>query len=376
MLKSINRRKPANGTSQQQTTPVENSSVASRIQATGEIGIEEEVDRLKRDKNILMQELVRLRQDQQSTDHQLQTVGQRVHVMEQHQQQMMSFLAKAMHTPTFLAQLVHQQNDSSRQISGGNKKRKLPNENEDKLAPNYGITPPDGQIIKFQPLMNEAAKAVLRQILIMNKSGRLESKLSDPSGLLIDNVHPPPDILDHVSSAGRMSGVSLPEAVSNSAVLTQIQSTPILSHENAQSTSFPKTHNGLPHFIPEQVNPEKNIHQHDGSLRGAESSKAMHSEPIPGFVDGPLSVVSDELLADDDDVDLLLDDIYKLPGINDTFWEQFLSNSPVSGDSDEIKGDNLVYGIDMDQETDWDNTKNLNNLTEQLALVASASKSG
>ncbi|KAI3457861.1 hypothetical protein Pfo_014524 [Paulownia fortunei] len=365
LLKSINRRKPSHAQGQQQPVQVQNSSVGSCIEV-GKFGIEEEVESLKRDKNVLMQELVRLRQQQQSTDNQLQTVGQRVHVMEQRQQQMMSFLAKAMQSPGFVAQLVHQQNDSNRQIS-------------ENLARKYSITSPDGQIVKYQPLMNEAAKAMLRQILKMNTSGRLESKLSNTNGFLIDNVHPPSNVLDSGSS-NKMSGVTLSEVSPNMAALTKIQSSSGLAHGKAQNTLFPEVNTGLPDFVPAQeITPEKNINLHEGPFKGAESTDLGCGDTVPGFVDAHTLVASDELFADYD-VDILLDDIHKLPGINDVFWEQFLSDSPLTGDTDEINTVNLGDGTDKDQqveqEVEWDKLKNLNNLTEQMGLLASASKTG
>ncbi|KAI5445738.1 hypothetical protein KIW84_013825 [Lathyrus oleraceus] len=61
----------------------------------------------------------RILQRQQTTDNQLQNVGQRGQVMEQHQQQMMSFLAKAMHSPGFTAQFSQQQTESNRHVTGG-----------------------------------------------------------------------------------------------------------------------------------------------------------------------------------------------------------------------------------------------------------------
>lgn len=62
MLRSIRRRKPAVHTQQQQGSCVE----------VGKLGLEGEIERLKRDKNVLMLELVRLRQQQQSTERELQ----------------------------------------------------------------------------------------------------------------------------------------------------------------------------------------------------------------------------------------------------------------------------------------------------------------
>ncbi|PQM34160.1 heat stress transcription factor A-1b [Prunus yedoensis var. nudiflora] len=124
LLKTVSRRKPAHANSHQQAPPQVQSSQVGACVEVGNLGLEEEVERLKNDKNNLMQELVRLRQKQQATDNQLHNVGQRVQGMEQRQQQMMSFLAKAMHSPGFLSQLVQHQNENNRRITGSNKKRR------------------------------------------------------------------------------------------------------------------------------------------------------------------------------------------------------------------------------------------------------------
>ncbi|KAH6813767.1 heat shock factor 3 [Perilla frutescens var. frutescens] len=389
LLKSINRRKASHAQGQQQNVPVQNPSVPSCIEV-GKFGIEEEVERLKRDKNLLMQELVRLRQQQQSTDTQLQTVGQRVHVMEQRQQQMMSFLAKAMQSPGFVSQLVHQQNDSGRQISGANKKRRLPNQDEDSLTHKFSITSPDGQIVKYQPLMNEAAKAMLRQILNMDTSSRPESKLSNPNGLLIDNTHSPSDLLDSSSSSNRISGVTLSEVLPNTSALSEVQSSSGLTHAMAHSTLFSESSSGLPDFIPTQgISPEKSIKLPDGSFKGEEPLDFSTGDILPRFVDAPIPAPSDEPL-EDYDVDILLDDIHKLPGINDdihklpgindVFWEQFLPESPLVENTDEINSVDVGHEISKDQlielECEWDRLRNMNNLTEQMGLLASSAKSG
>ncbi|KAL8049245.1 hypothetical protein ABFX02_06G009200 [Erythranthe guttata] len=302
-----------------------------------------------------MQELVRLRQQQQSTDNQLQTVGQRVHVMEQRQQQMMSFLAKAMQSPGFMSQLVHQQNDSNRQISGGNKKRRLPNQDEENISRKYSITSPDAQIIQYKPLMNEAAKSMLRQILNMNTSSRSDSKLSNASGFLIDQLHPPSDVLDTGSSSNRMSGLTLSEVLPNSAAISEIQSSSGLAeHGNSHDTLFPEVNSGLTDFVlPHGIAPENNIDLCDGTFKGAESIGL--DEPMRDY-----------------DIDILLDDIQKLPSINDVFWEQFLSST--DDNTDKINGS----GEDeqKEQESEWDKLKNLNSLTEHMGLLASASESG
>uniref|UniRef100_A0A803Q1I3 HSF-type DNA-binding domain-containing protein n=1 Tax=Cannabis sativa TaxID=3483 RepID=A0A803Q1I3_CANSA len=72
----------------------------------GRFGLDGEVDRLKRDKQVLMVELVKLRQQQQNTKTYLQTMEDRLKSTERKQQQMVSFLAKAMKNPEFVQQLI------------------------------------------------------------------------------------------------------------------------------------------------------------------------------------------------------------------------------------------------------------------------------
>lgn len=156
LLRTIIRKKPAQVHNQQ---PGAQSSLGPCVEV-GKFGLEEEVERLKRGKNVLMQELVRLRQQQQTIDNQLQSTVQRLQGMEQRQQQMMSFLAKAVNSPGFLAQFVQQQNESTRHVTEVNKKRRL---TQDDISDNrYRVGATDGQIIKYQPLMTEVAKSTLR----------------------------------------------------------------------------------------------------------------------------------------------------------------------------------------------------------------------
>ena len=132
LLKNIIRRKPTHF-----PTPLPALQIPGPCIEVGKFGLEEEIEWLKRDKNILVQELVKLRQQQQSTDHQLRTLSHRLQSMDQRQQQMMSFLAKALHNPSFLAQLVVHQ-----QAGGVAKKQRLPTRQEFS----------NGQIVKYQPV--------------------------------------------------------------------------------------------------------------------------------------------------------------------------------------------------------------------------------
>lgn len=155
LLKTIVRRKPSHNAAQHPPSQAKNTSVNACIEV-GKFGLEEEIERLKRDKTVLMQELVKLRLHQQSTDHELQSLRQRLQGMEQNQQQMMSFLAMAVQSPAFLAKLVQKSGNSNRWKTEANKKRRLP-----ALEQGNNITYPessssDGQIIRYQPLVTES----------------------------------------------------------------------------------------------------------------------------------------------------------------------------------------------------------------------------
>ncbi|KAK8342687.1 hypothetical protein V6Z12_A08G248800 [Gossypium hirsutum] len=301
-----------------------------------------------------MQELVRLRQQQQTTDSQLQTVGQRVQVMEQRQQQMMSFLAKAMQSPSFLGQLVQQQNESNRRITGANKKRRLPRQDEENLAGENGAVSAKGQIVKFQPSLNEAAKAMLHQIMKMNTSPRLDPSINNSGSFLIDGV-PPSNAPDSRSSSSRISD----------------QISRINEHKSQK-------HGVIPNVSQMQgTMPDGTVGLTDRSLAGSERGSAEYLDPLLDVLDGTMPVETDDFSADHD-MDILLNGSPELPAINDVFWEKFLATSPLTGDTDEISSSSLENGANLEQqqapvrqESGWDGIHHMNHLTEQMGLLSS-----
>ncbi|CAL1396568.1 unnamed protein product [Linum trigynum] len=106
LLKHIRRRKgpPPPQHPQLMTTVAADPSCVE----VGRFGLDGELDRLRRDKQVLMAELVKLRQQQTTTRACLQLMEQRLGRTESKQQQMMAFLAKAMQNPDFVQQLVRQ----------------------------------------------------------------------------------------------------------------------------------------------------------------------------------------------------------------------------------------------------------------------------
>ncbi|KAF0917916.1 hypothetical protein E2562_021636 [Oryza meyeriana var. granulata] len=345
--------------------------------------MEEEIEMLKRDKNVLMQELVRLRQQQQTTDHQLQTLGKRLQGMEQRQQQMMSFLAKAMHSPGFLAQFVQQNENNRRRIVASNKKRRLPKQDDSLDSESASL---DGQIVKYQPMINEAAKAMLRKILKLDSSHRFES-MGNSDNFLLENYMPTSQGFDS-SSSTRNSGVTLAEVPANSG-LPYVATSSGLSAICSSSTpqiQCPVLDNGiskeLPNMsavpsVPKAVAPgpsdinipefpdlqdivtEENVDIPGG---GFEMPSPDGVFPFPEEGDDSVPIETDEILYNDD--------TQKLPGIIDSFWEQFLVASPLSVDNDEVNS-GVLDQKETQQENGWTKAENMANLTEQMGLLSS-----
>ncbi|XVE97693.1 hypothetical protein REPUB_Repub03eG0040800 [Reevesia pubescens] len=87
----------------------------------GHFGLDEEIERLKRDRSVLLAEIVRLRQQQQHSRDQIVAMEERLQSTERKQKQIMTFFAKALRNPTFIQQFAQK-----RQMQGveiGRKRR-------------------------------------------------------------------------------------------------------------------------------------------------------------------------------------------------------------------------------------------------------------
>nr|POF09881.1 heat stress transcription factor a-6b [Quercus suber] len=92
----------------------------------GRFGLDGGIDHSRHDKQVLVMELMKLKQQQQTTRAYLQLMEQRLQGTEKKQQQMMSFLARAMQNPTFLQQLVQQREKRKELEEAMTKKRRRP----------------------------------------------------------------------------------------------------------------------------------------------------------------------------------------------------------------------------------------------------------
>ncbi|KAI3930824.1 hypothetical protein MKX01_037270 [Papaver californicum] len=177
LLKDISRRKKSQEHIEKEPQQTESKApVVPPCVEVGMFGLQQEVEILKRDKNVLMQELVKCRQQQQNADIELHCVRQRIKGMEINQQQMLSLLVMAMQNPRFLSQLV-QQKENNWRVADTRKKRRLP-------APGQGnehVEPEvfEGQIVKYQPLTTESQNSLPAPVLDTAEFGHTDP---DPIG--------------------------------------------------------------------------------------------------------------------------------------------------------------------------------------------------
>ena len=92
-------------------------------------GLSAEVDSLKRDKHLLVQEVIRLRQAQQAADDEIRSLSDRVEVTEQRQQQMIAFFAQALQHPALIQHFVASSNAIKR-IEDGRRRKKRRGQDE------------------------------------------------------------------------------------------------------------------------------------------------------------------------------------------------------------------------------------------------------
>ncbi|XP_042489186.1 heat stress transcription factor A-3-like [Macadamia integrifolia] len=141
LLKNIHRRKSPQ---LQQIGSYSGSSIKA-----GKSGLESELDRLRNEKNLMMQEIVKLQQGHCGAAQQLEAVKQRLQTAEKRQKQMVSFLPKLLENPVFLARL---QQKAEHKMSASPRVRrkliKLQQQQPDQVQPDSSM---GGQVVKYRP---------------------------------------------------------------------------------------------------------------------------------------------------------------------------------------------------------------------------------
>ncbi|KAF7804336.1 heat stress transcription factor A-3 [Senna tora] len=146
LLKNIHRRRSPQ--SQQVGSYIEPSSEA------GKSGLEIEIERLRKERSVLMQEVVDVQQQLQRTVRHAGEVNQRLQSAEQRQKQMVSFLTKLLKNPAFLAHL--NQKKEHRDMGSPGARRKFVKHHQHETGTSADSLK-EGQIVKFQPSWREVA---------------------------------------------------------------------------------------------------------------------------------------------------------------------------------------------------------------------------
>lgn len=152
MLKNIRRRKHPHVADQQKPLPQQDTCDEPSREAPSH-GLWKEVENLKLDKNSLTQEMVKLRQHQESSDNKLLLLSDRLQGMEEHQQQMLSFLVMVVQSPGFMVQLLQPKEKNWRLAEAGNMLDQ--GKQDDKPVAS------DGMIVKYKPPVGEKRKPVV-----------------------------------------------------------------------------------------------------------------------------------------------------------------------------------------------------------------------
>ncbi|KAK1550859.1 hypothetical protein Q3G72_026038 [Acer saccharum] len=163
LLKTIKRRRHV---SQSHATQQEGGACVE----LGQYGLEGELERLSRDRTVLMTEIVKLRQQQQLSRDQISAMEERLGSTERKQQQLMTFLAKLLNNPSLVQQFALR-NAKSREMGGikiGKKRR---------LTASPSLENLQEQVIPVVPIGLESGQAADYTIKDQDESATVETEM-------------------------------------------------------------------------------------------------------------------------------------------------------------------------------------------------------
>lgn len=168
LLNNICRRKNTQG-SEQRKSLQQSEKLVKPCEKIDHSALWKEVENLKADKNALAQELLKLRQYQETADNKLLLLRNRVQGMEKSQQQMLSFLVMAMQNPGFLVQLLQPKENNWRVAEAGNMLEEVTEVGEPIAS--------DNMLVRYQPPRDETPKPVLKPVT--DSGNQMASDTSD-----------------------------------------------------------------------------------------------------------------------------------------------------------------------------------------------------
>ncbi|KAF9618126.1 hypothetical protein IFM89_000242 [Coptis chinensis] len=299
LLKNIHRRKPIHSHSMQNIGQgVLNESVRQEL--------EEEIEKLKNDKALLLLDLQRHSQEKKGMEVQLEVLEGRLHQMEHRQRQMMAFLAQVLQRPGYIPSLMQQSEQN-------NKKRRLPS--ADYVCEEANTE--RNQIVTFKPVLGEWSDAPPMLVVNAEPFEKFEVTLNtwenflhgvgEASGEDMHCVGGAAAILTDMRASSGDTDMSMqpqsPKLLCSSPHSKDIHSSP----ELAESTSYVES----PVMSSLQLNPD---------VRPKDLGIDVNSKPAAATTETE-SPKNEELRTTSSAVPT---------GANDVFWEQFLTETPGS----------------------------------------------
>ncbi|KGN62383.1 heat stress transcription factor A-2 [Cucumis sativus] len=158
----------------------------------GQFGLEADLERLRRDRSTLMAELVRLRQQHQSSRDKIMTMEDRLEKAESKQKQIMTFLSKALKNPSFIQKFIN--SNQGRELRGveiGRKRRLTASPSvENLLDENVPVA------LKQEEL--ETSEPDIETLLTVNFEDESSIEIADPVSDLGHSVHEESGIFSHL----------------------------------------------------------------------------------------------------------------------------------------------------------------------------------
>ncbi|PIA33890.1 hypothetical protein AQUCO_03900029v1 [Aquilegia coerulea] len=353
LLKNIHRRKPIHSHS------LQNHGQGGLTESLRQ-ELEDEIEKLKNDKALLLLDLQRHTQERNGMELQVQTLERRLHQMERHQKQMMAFLAQIMQRPGFLPNLMQQSENH-------NKKRRLPNGDffyeEDDIEQNRvvpykpaSVERPDDLplvMINTEPFEKFELSLNCWENFLRGVGEASGEEMHGVGGKALQTSGP---IISEMHTSSGDTDMSLrpqsPKLLSSSPHSKDVHSSPEVGESMCNVES--------PVISSLQLSPEVrpkdlgiDVNSRPAAAPETESSKEQEEGTTPSAVP---------------------------PGANDDFWGQFLTETPGASETQEVQSErrDTAYKKNESKPANrgsfWWNMKNVDNLTEQMGQLSPAEK--
>eukprot|EP00262_Sarcandra_glabra_P011734 TRINITY_DN2881_c0_g1_i1.p1 TRINITY_DN2881_c0_g1~~TRINITY_DN2881_c0_g1_i1.p1 ORF type:complete len:445 (+),score=75.26 TRINITY_DN2881_c0_g1_i1:341-1675(+) len=343
LLKNIHRRKPIHSHSQHHH---QSQGKSSGVEAEKQ-ELEDEIERLKQDKGALLLELKSHTQEQHGLELQMQSLEERLHQLECHQHRIRAVLSQIMQKPGFFSNF----NNFIQHVENHNRKRR---------SPNYFYEEPDteeNQIVATQEVTREKPDIIAVQVLNTNQFDKFESSFNFLEDFIRDVGH---------SSGEEMYGGNV-ACLPSTVVLTEMQPHSPKLHPSSHGFGDGRSSSELAavqstNYVETPSLPPIELH---ADFQAKVSAIDVNSEPAIPEVMSPKDQVMGTAVAS------------SVPtGINDMFWEQFLTETPGTSDTQGIEPEKRRDSDSPNNESKlsahgsfWWNKKNLDHIVEQMGQL-------